>query len=438
MDTAQRPSHRITKNGDKVTIHDLELFVGHIEGFDDDDSELKDLDSEAIDTIITKTKRHMSAGSSPKLVLLHQDENGNAPTQAIGDIVNLHSKKISIRCGDGENFEGAGIVGDVEMSQKDFQKYLASNRYPRRSAEIWEDGHLSEVALLGRETPARPLRDTKFTRQGPKKVYHRPATFEMVSPGGSNTYIPSGSDEKEEYEMPNNISMPEHEEDSSLKKELLSKYRAENDELKDEIIKLKAQLDELEPDEEKMDFDADTLDEELEKTYQCPDDEEKKLDFLHNDDEEEEEELKSEFRRLRKTKNGHKIISKYAKVKKQRNLYKKRLVAVTAQVKKEKYSRLLDNLANQGYTIRPHRSIMLKELMECKDPIAKIKFWKSSMKRVAFGKKLNTSNTRQRTKVNYSVEQKKTASDNAVTRIAQEKLDATSFQKVFQQELRKL
>jgi len=433
MDTAQRPSHRISQDGDKVTIHDLELFVGHIDGFDDDDSEVKELDTEAIDSIITKTKRHMSAGSSPKLVLMHQDENGNAPTQAIGDIVNIHSKKINIRCGENESYEGAGIVGDVEMSQKDFQKYLASNRYPRRSAEIWEDGHLSEVALLGRETPARPLRDTKFTRQGPKKVYHRPATFEMVSPGGTNTYVPSGSDEKEEYEMPNNISMPEHEEDSSLKKELLAKYRAENDELKDEVIKLKAQLDELEPDEEKMDFDADELDEEIADTYQCPDDEEK-AEF----DEEDEEELKSEFRRLRKTKNGHKVISKYAKIKKQRNLYKKRLVAVTAQVNKEKFSRMLDAMQNQGYAIRPHRATMLKELMECKDPVAKVKFWKSSMKRVKFGKKLNTSNTRQRTKVNYSADQKKTASENAVKVIAQEKLDASQFQKVFQQELRKL
>jgi hypothetical protein len=436
MDTAQRPSHRISENGDKVTIHDLELFVGHIDGFDDDDSEVKELDSEAIDSIIKKTKRYMSAGASPKLVLMHQDENGNAPTQAIGDIVNIHAKKIMIRCGGGENYEGAGIVGDVEMSQKDFQRYLASNRYPRRSAEIWEDGHLSEVALLGRETPARPLRDTKFTRQGPKKVYHRPATFEMVSPGGANTYIPSGSDEKEDYEMPD-ISMPEHEEESSLKKELLAKYRMENDELKDEVIKLKAQLDEMSPDEEKMDFDADELDEEIEETYQCPDEDEKKLDFLHDDDEEEED-LKSEFRRLRKTKNGHKVISKYAKIKKQRNLYKKKLVAVTSQVKKEKFSRLLDLMQTQGYAIRPHRSTMLQELMACKDPIAKIKFWKASMKRVPYGKKLNTKNTRQRTKVNYSVGQKKTASGNAVDRIAKEKLDASEFQKVFQQELRKL
>jgi len=432
MDVAQKPSHRITENGDKVTIHDLELFVGHIDGFDDDDSEVKELDSEAIDGIIKKTKRHMSAGSSPKLVLMHQDENGNAPTESIGDIVNIHAKPIKIDCGKGEIYEGAGIIGDVEMSQKDFKKYLASNRYPRRSAEIWEDGHLSEVALLGRETPARPLRDTKFTRQGTKKVYHRPATFQMVSPGGTNVYIPSGSDEKEEYEMPH-TSMPEHEEDASLKKELLAKYRAENEELKGEVMKLKAQLDEMKPDEEKMAFDADELDEEIADTYQCPDDEEK---HEYMEDDEEDKELKAEFRRLRKTKNGHKVLSKYAKMKKQRNFFKRQLQATAKKAKVQKYSRMLDAMQSQGYAIRAHRSTMLNELMTCKDPVAKVKFWKASMKRVP-RKKLNTRNTRQRTKVNFSAEQKKTASESAVKRIAQEGLDATSFQKVYQEELRK-
>ena len=148
MDSPERqPSHRITEDGGRVTIHDLELFVGHIDGFDDDDSEIKDLDEKKIFEIIEKTERHMAAGSSPKLVLMHQDENGNSPTESIGDIVKIHSKPITINCSEGESYEGAGIVGDVEMSKEDFQKYLASNRYPRRSAEIWEDGHCLDEKL---------------------------------------------------------------------------------------------------------------------------------------------------------------------------------------------------------------------------------------------------------------------------------------------------
>ena len=425
------PSHRISENGNKITIHDLELFVGHIDGFDDDDSEIKDLDEKKIFEIVEKTNKHMAAGSNPKLVLLHQDDNGNAPTESIGDIVNIHSKPIKINCKEGESYEGAGIVGDVEMSKSDFRKYLASNRYPRRSAEIWEDGHLSEVALLGRETPARPLRDTKFTRQGLKKVYHRPATFEMVSPGGSNTYVPSGSDETEEYVMPDIL---EHEE-----KELLRKYRAENDMLNEEVTKLKAQLEELQPDEEKMEYDSDELEEDLEETYQCPDEDDEKASYDNGDmDEDEDEDIKREFAKLRKTKYGTTIIKKYAKMKKQRNSYKKRAAMLVNNVNKQKFSRLIDQLQASGYRVKQHRQTMLEELMSCKDPVAKIKFWKETMKRVPLGKRLNTDNTRQRTKVNYSAEHKKTASDNAVARIAQENLEPTEFQKVFQQELRKL
>ena len=422
------PSHRISENGNKITIHDLELFVGHIDGFDDDDSEIKDLDEKKIFEIVEKTNKHMAAGSNPKLVLLHQDDNGNAPTESIGDIVNIHSKPIKINCKEGDSYEGAGIVGDVEMSKSDFRKYLASNRYPRRSAEIWEDGHLSEVALLGRETPARPLRDTKFTRQGLKKVYHRPATFEMVSPGGSNTYVPSGSDETEEYVMPEADTILEGEEQV-----LMRKLRAENATLNDELTKLKAELSELKPDEEKVEYGDDELDE-MADEY-CFDCDEKEKDEY---DEDEEEDLKREFSKLRKTKYGTTIIKKYAKMKKQRNSYKKRAAMLVNNVNKQKFSRLIDQLQASGYRVKQHRQTMLKELMSCKDPVAKIKFWKETMKRVPLGKRLNTDNTRQRTKVNYSAEHKKTASDNAVARIAQENLEPTEFQKVFQQELRKL
>ena len=433
------PSHSITDKGDKIVIHDLELFVGHIDGFDDDESDIKDLDSEAIDSIITKTKRHMSAGANPKLVLMHQNDNGSTPTESIGDIVSIHAKPIEIKCEDKSVYRGAGIVGDVEMSKKDFDKYLASNRYPRRSAEIWEDGHLSEVALLGRETPARPLRDTKFTRTGEKKVFNRPTTFAMVSPGSANTYVPDGSDEQEEYNKMPDMTMPDHEEDASIKKDLLAKYRMENDELKDKISKLEADMASMttSDEEEEMEFEMPEMDEEMEEnTYgDCPDDDEEKMEYQ---EEEEDEEMKQEFSKLRQSPSGTKLLRKYSKIKKQRNLYKKRLDAMANKVKKEKFNRALDKLATEGFVVKAHRDVMLSELMDSKDPVAKIKFWKATMKRIPVGKKLNAKNTRQKTKVNFSADQKKIASESAVKRIAQEGLDASQFQKVYQEELRNL
>ena len=322
------------------------------------------------------------------------------------------------------------------MNQKDFKKYLASNRYPRRSAEIWEDGHLSEVALLGRETPARPLRDTKFTRQGTKKVFHRPSTFDMVSAGGSNTYIPNGSDEKEEYVMPNADTILEGEEQV-----LMRKLRAENATLNDELTKLKAQLSELDSvdEDDKEEYEEDMnpseLDDMMDSEEYCVDEDEEKKEFMED---EEDEDMKSEFSKMRKTKGGSKMLKQYAKVKKQRDIYKKRALSLASGVRKQKFSRALDQLASLGYRVKQHRKVMLQELMDSKDPVAKIKFWKQTMKRIPLKKTLNTENTRQRTKVNFSVDQKKKASQNAVARISSESLDASSFQKVFQQELRKL
>ena len=247
----------------------------------------------------------------------------------------------------------------------------------------------------------------------------------MVSPGGSNTYIPSGSDEKEEYDMPNADPILDGEEQV-----LMRKLRAENAELNDELTKIKAELAELKPDAEKDEYMDDEDDDEALEF--CGDEE--KDEYMDDED----EELKQEFSKLLKTKKGSKVVSKYAKMKRQRNIYKKRAVAMAKNVKKQKYGRILDQLQTQGYRVRPHRATMLSELMECKDPLAKVKFWKATMKKVPFGKKLQTDNTRQRTKVNFSAEQKQTASTNAVDRIALEKLDAASFQKVYQQELRKL
>jgi hypothetical protein len=337
-------------------------------------------------------------------------------------------------CGKDEEYEGAGIVGDVEMNIKDFKKYLASNRYPRRSAEIWEDGHLSEVALLGRETPARPIRDTKFTRQGTKKVFSRPATFDMVSAGGSNTYIPNGSDEKEEYVMPNADTILEGEEQV-----LMRKLRAENATLNDELTKLKAQLSELDSvdEDDKEEYELDDMMDSEEYDH-CVDEDEEKKEFEEDEEDEEDEDMKSEFSKMRKTKGGSKMLKRYAKVKMQRNIYKKRALVLSNSVRKQKFSRALDQLASSGYRVRQHRKLMLQELMDAKDPVAKIKFWKQTMKRIPLNKTLNTQNTRQRTKVNFSEDQKRQASQNAVTRISSESLDASSFQKVFQQELRKL
>lgn len=417
------PSHQVSEDGEKVTIHDLELFVGHIPGFDADDSGMDDLDDEAIHKIISRTKAHMSAGSNPKLVMLHQDENSEAPPEALGDIVDIRSKDIHIRTDDGEDYRGPGIIGDVVMSKTDFQEYVSSNRFPRRSAEIWKDGHMSEVALLGRETPARPLRDTRFAKAGQKSTFTRPVTFAEVSPGGSNTFVPTfGDKEKKEHDMPEQEDrlVIEHDGDD---KDLIAKLRAENTTLRDDLEQLKMQMNGGD-------------EEENEAHYMEDEDEDQEMMGKNHYEDEEEEEDKVMFSKIRRTKNGSQFITKYKKLRGKKNAYKKLATALGLKLRKAKFSKLVDAMEREGYRVRKHRGHMVEELLSCKDVEGKMKFWRSTMTKDPIGRRLNLGQSRVSGKTEYSAGDRKNASDRAVARMTKEGLSAEQFQQVFDEELK--
>jgi hypothetical protein len=428
----ERPSHHVSDNGDKVTIHDLELFVGHIPGFDADDSGMDELDEEAIEQIISRTKAHMSAGSNPKLVMLHQEDGKECPPEALGDIVDIKRKDIHIRTEDGD-YSGPGIIGDVVMSRSDFDTYVSTNRFPRRSAEIWKDGHMSEVALLGRETPARPLRDTRFGKNGQKSTYTRPVTFAEVAPGGSNTFVPAfGDEDKKEHEMPENGDRLTIEHDGD-DKDLIAKLRAENDTLRSDLEELKMQLNGNGEDEElEMQLD----DENAEEAHYQDDELTKEERLLGKKYQEEEDEDKEMFSRIRRTKNGKQFVAKYKKLKQEKNAYRKLARGLGLRVRKAKFSRELDALERDGFRIRGHRDHMMEELLSSKNPSGKIKFWRSTITRDPIGRRLNISGAKVQGKTEYSSDDRKAASDRAVVRMTKEGLAADQFQRVFEQELK--
>ena len=185
------PSHAVSESHDgKVVIHDLELFVGFDPTIDDGkDKRITKYDAEGIRHVVARTQQYMERGQNPKLILGH-NKGDDGTREAIGDVVEVQFQDIN----------GApGIIGDVEMNRDLFLSVVATNSFPRRSAEIWQDGYMSEVALLGSETPARPLPDTKFVRPEPDAVEQftrevSPATFQTEvahSPGSGNVFIPS-------------------------------------------------------------------------------------------------------------------------------------------------------------------------------------------------------------------------------------------------------
>lgn len=179
-----QPSHRITENGDKIVIHDLEVFAAYDPAIDGDhDEELKSFDNDRVQSIVQSTQRYMQKGSFPRLVVMHE-RDGNEPKASVGRFTKINYQERN----------GVGyIVGDCEVERSAFDRLLATNAFPRRSAEIWQDhNHLSEVALLGRETPRRPLPDTHFTRKGKRVTFSRPLRFDMGTVGGGiSTFVPS-------------------------------------------------------------------------------------------------------------------------------------------------------------------------------------------------------------------------------------------------------
>ena len=234
------PSHQVDQIGDRVIVRSLELFVGFDKSIDDpDDKRVKKYDRKAVEAVLARTQQYIERKQSPKLILGHnQTDTDNATVrQCIGDITNLRLIEIG---------DAAGIAGDIEMSQSDFNIYLKSNSYPRRSAEIWPDGFMSEVALLGSETPARPLPDTKFTRscctvhqseqfsRDYAALFAEP-TESMHGPGPMNVHIPS-TGKKRKHDMPDpddKTKLAELEKENEKLKAKLAKYMHEDDDDKD-------------------------------------------------------------------------------------------------------------------------------------------------------------------------------------------------------------
>jgi hypothetical protein len=149
-----------------VVIRDLELFVGYDPDLDGDDERFTKWTDKRIREVIDRTQAYMAKGQHPKLILGHNVDGTDAyPKPTIGDIQTVKYTRIG---------GTPGIVGDVVMRRDHFDAYIASNEYPRRSAEIWlQNNHLSEVALLGSETPARPLPDTRFAQDGERERFSR-------------------------------------------------------------------------------------------------------------------------------------------------------------------------------------------------------------------------------------------------------------------------
>ena len=139
-----------TANGDnRVVIRDVEIFSEVVDG------PMGTVDADRVNEIAEATNARMATGMHPLIIVSHEDSPSMAPV--VGRIPR------PVRVGTMPQSGKTGIFADVEMPLADFEALVASNKLPRRSAEIATDTlEILQVALLGREPPAATLPDTHF------------------------------------------------------------------------------------------------------------------------------------------------------------------------------------------------------------------------------------------------------------------------------------
>lgn len=147
-----RDTHAITEDGSRVIIHDVELFAEMESG------PLGKVDAEKLAKIADETNRRIAQMQFPQLVRRHRmGENDQVDDASLGRVpgrVRVEKSPASGRL---------AIFGDLEVDRDTFRAMIASNRFPRRSAEIHvESMWMSQVSLIGRDRPRAPVGDTVF------------------------------------------------------------------------------------------------------------------------------------------------------------------------------------------------------------------------------------------------------------------------------------
>jgi len=347
-------SHEVIDSGDKVTVRRVELFMAFDPTIDDGeaDPELRKFDNDRLRSIVQHTRKHMARGSFPRVVIMHE-KDGKEPKSAVGRIPAIAY----------EERNGVGyIVGDMEMGKGIFDKLIATNAFPRRSAEIWsESDHLSEIALLGRETPRRPLPDTHFAHSGDKIVFSK-SNHDLAGVGGGlNTFVPA--EIKEEASMASDDIRKEMEAMKCAISDLADMMKKKFADPADEKVTAEA--------EEEADVHIDIGSHDAEAPGATAD-----IEGAEAEEEDGEEEVLA----MRET---YSLRSENARL-------KARFARLESEMKREKFSREIDQMAAEGYRIpEAQRDNLIAQLDAARDPVSLLESWRELFSRDPIGTKID-------------------------------------------------
>lgn len=380
----ENPSHEVMIDGDDVVVRDLELFVARDPAIDGDDSDMPD--EGEIARIVKRTKSYMDRGQFPQIIVRHNSDDEDAEDRpVVGRVESLKARKINgVR----------GIIGDVRMPRSHFEVFMQSNAYPRRSAEIWADGYMSEVALLGSETPARPLRDTHFGRASIHHIGHdkrrfsrefAPAKFTEAHPGAGNVFIPAFDDDRKKDKS----TMSD---EDTKKDDPIERMQAQLDGLTKTVAKLMKGKNAAEDDEDE--------DDKAKSKNECDDDKEPKKSKSkrsardHDDDDHDDDEHAGETSRQ-----FQRMVDENRRLNGRVKTLEREIGDTREYLQKERFARDLDEMERDGYNLgtETERAELLDELVECgsnEKAAARLSTWRKRFARIPIEQRLALTHTR--------------------------------------------
>lgn len=154
-------------------------------------------------------ERIEDTGDFCPVVLRHTTDDGDRDPQVIGFAGPFRMGVV------GDRKPKAAILATLRIYSEDAEML---RRYPRLSVEYWADeddptnGYFDPISLLGAETPELDLGIRYSAGDHGRRVlrYSKVLRFEATAPGGSNTYVPGGTDDdKETYSKDDPMTLSE-------------------------------------------------------------------------------------------------------------------------------------------------------------------------------------------------------------------------------------
>lgn len=225
-----------------VTVHDVTLFVGYDPELHEGNEKMEPFNAAAVQRMAKGTQSLISRGQHPQIAVSHPGVSMDGTADARPSVGRISAVRYELLNGI------PTIKGDYQMSEADFDALIASNRYPRRSVEIFPKPlRIGTVALLGGDTPSSPVEDTMFSDRKRSIVVETSETTHF-----SETGIGGGAPAQPNYDWSMSMTDEMKNEIMAICREAIAAYMSEREKTAAEAAKTAESIGEERREAEQM------------------------------------------------------------------------------------------------------------------------------------------------------------------------------------------